>query len=76
MLIMPSAHIFSLFSEVLEKARVEGGDDDTCEQDGVIGRAAHQPESEGDIRELVEGGHQHAEHQDGQEVPGKENHQS
>ena len=48
---------------------------DTCEKDGVIGRAAHQPESEGDIGELVEGGHHHAEHQDGEEVPREENHQ-
>lgn len=49
---------------------------DTGEKDGVIGGAAHQPQSEGDIWELVQGGHHHAEHQDGQEVPGEENHQA
>ena len=46
----------------------------TCEKDGVIRRAAHQPQSEGDIWELVQGGHHHAEHQDGEEVSGEENH--
>ena len=55
-----------------ELPELEAGD--TCEKDGVIGRATHQPESEGDVGELVEGGHHHAEHQDGEEVPREENH--